>query len=614
MIQMKKHKTIIGLCILMILTAGVLLASCTTPPSSVNGGSKTPKDSQGKKLVELEATQELKKFSSAQEIKEFLKNSAANQGYGGIYSKAARGMGSDVMMAVTESAAPQTAAAKSAESSAGASQYSKTNIQVEGVDEADFVKNDDKYIYIISQDKMVIVDAYPAEKAEILSKTKIDGRPRDMYVNKDRLVVFADDNDEVYALSEYDFIPRPRQTAATHVYIYDISDRKNPKLAKDYSIKGNYFQSRMIGDYVYFIAREWVYYYGNFVDLPIVKSASRTITRPDIYYFDNPEDSYSFNTVASFNIFDDKDKVNAKTFMMGQSNNLYVSQNNIYITYQKNLPYRYYRVHNEERFFDVVVPLLPSEPQDKIKEIKSDNGLNSYEKWDKISSILEETYNKMDKDEKEKLFDKIENAIEEYEAKLEAERRKTVIHKIKIDKGDIEYQSKGEVPGYLLNQFSMDENGEYFRVATTTEIYGRKRFEMYNNVFVLDKKLNVVGKLEDIAPDERIYSTRFIGNRLYMVTFKRIDPLFVIDLSNPEKPKILGELKIPGFSDYLHPYDENHIIGVGKETGSNEWGGVSTKGVKLALFDVSDISKPKELDKYEIGEAGTDSEALRDHK
>ena len=137
---------------------------------------------------------------------------------------------------------------------------------------------------------------------------------------------------------------------------------------------------------------------------------------------------------------------------------------------------------------------------------------------------------------------------------------------------------------------------------------------MYNNVYVLDDKLEIVGKLEAIAPDERIYSTRFIGDRLYLVTFKRVDPLFVIDLSNPENPEILGELKIPGFSDYLHPYDENHIIGVGKETEGNEWGGVSVKGVKLALFDVSDVKNPRQIDAYEIGEAGTDSEALRDHK
>jgi len=86
---------------------------------------------------------------------------------------------------------------------------------------------------------------------------------------------------------------------------------------------------------------------------------------------------------------------------------------------------------------------------------------------------------------------------------------------------------------------------------------------VYNNVYVLNSKMETIGKLENLAEKERIYSTRFIGDRLYMVTFLRIDPLFVIDLSNPNKPEVLGELKIPGFSDYLHPYDENHIIGIG---------------------------------------------------
>ncbi|HEX7627455.1 MAG TPA: beta-propeller domain-containing protein, partial [Candidatus Methanoperedens sp.] len=136
----------------------------------------------------------------------------------------------------------------------------------------------------------------------------------------------------------------------------------------------------------------------------------------------------------------------------------------------------------------------------------------------------------------------------------------------------------------------------------------------YNNVYVMDKNLKVAGKLEEIAPDEKIYSTRFLGNRLYMVTFKRMDPLFVIDLSDATSPKILGKLTIPGFSDHLHPYDETHIIGVGKETGDNEWGGVSVKGVKISLFDVSDVNNPKQLDSYDIGQPGTDSEALQDHK
>jgi len=160
----------------------------------------------------------------------------------------------------------------------------------------------------------------------------------------------------------------------------------------------------------------------------------------------------------------------------------------------------------------------------------------------------------------------------------------------------------------------MDEHEGYFMVATTTQLWSRFGSKMHNNVYVLNDDLKVVGKIEGIAPDERIYSARFIGDRLYMVTFKRIDPFFVIDLSNPKKPEILGKLKIPGFSDYLHPYDENHIIGIGKETASNQWGGTSIKWVKLALFDVSDVNNPKQIDKYEIGDSGTDSEALRDHK
>ncbi len=594
-IKMNQNKNLARLCILSILIIGILVVACKQTITKET------------KIIpqEFQSTQELKKFSSAQEIREFLKNAAVSQGTEIFYGGIRRGVAE---IAVAESVAPQPKAA----ADTGAVDYSQTNIQVAGVDEADFVKNDNKYIYVIIQDKLVIVDAFPAENAKILSTIEIDGRPRDMFVNKDRLVVFAEDDTQIPVFAQFDFIPRPRYTAKTHVYVYDVSDRSKPKLVKDYNINGNYYQSRMIDDYVYFIVTDNVYYFADAIDLPVIRQSSNAILKPEIYYFDNPEINYNFNTIASFNIFRDDDKINAKTFMMGYTNNLYVSQNSVYITYQKNLPYRYYETHNEERFFDVVVPLLPSDIQSKINEIKQES-ISSYEKWSKISAVLEEMYNKLSEDDKQELIEKIEEAIEEYEIKQEVERRKTIIHKININNGDIEYEARGEVPGYLLNQFSMDEFDNYFRVATTTEIWTRKSV-MYNNVYVLNDKLEIVGKVEAIAPDERIYSTRFIGDRLYMVTFKRIDPLFVIDLSNPKNPEVLGQLKIPGFSDYLHPYDENHIIGIGKETDSNEWGGVSVKGVKLALFDVSDVKNPKQIDKYEIGEAGTDSEALRDHK
>lgn len=628
MIKMKQNAKF-GIFILSILMIALLVISCK--PGTIKPGSNLGKKTD---TTQFES-QELKKFSSAQELIDYLEKNSKSQGtsYGGF----AGGIRSSVASAMMEkSAAPQTA-----DSGASATDYSTTNVQVQGVDEADFVKNDGKYIYTIVQDKLVIVNAYPAETAEILSKTEIQGRPRDILLNKDRLVIFAEDEDKTPMIPQYDIVPVPSYSPKTHVFVYDISNREKPKLLKDYNIKGSYFESRMIDNYVYFISRENVNYYGGprpLVDMPAIKLASTTIFRPDVYYFPNPENDYVFHTVASFDIFGDEKSINAKTFMLGYSNTLYVSQNNIYISYQKNLPWRYYEDHNEQRFYEVIVPLLPNDVQSKINDVKNSNQ-NSYEKWDKISDILEEMYNKMGENEKEQFIEKAQDAITDYETKLEIERRKTVIQKIRIDKGDIEYVAKGEVPGYLLNQFSMDENGKYFRVATTMEFYGRNivkpmvgapgvaeskiampirppesRNNMYNNVYVLDEKMNIVGTLEGLAPDERIYSTRFLGDRLYMVTFKRVDPLFVIDLSNPEKPEVLGKLKIPGFSDYLHPYDETHIIGIGKETEANDWGGISTRGVKLALFDVSDVENPKELDKYEIGEAGTDSEALREHK
>lgn len=608
------------LIVLMSVIAGAALSGCIQPDTGTDIKEKTGGNASDLTISQFESTQGLKKFSSVKEIKEFLKASSASSGYDqygwggnfrGFMQEGMPGV-TGAMDGVTPGPIPvATSAMKTGAGESGAVDYSTTNIQVEGVDEADFVKNDGKHIYVLAQNKLVIVDAFPAAEAKTLSTITIDGRPRDIFVNGDRLIVFTEEDAQVMVFPEYDYMPMPRYTQKTNALVYDISDRKKPVQVSNFSINGNYFQSRMIGDYIYFIVKDSVYYNTGFVDLPAIKRGSVKIMSPDIYYFDNPEQNYVFHTIASVNI--KSEKINAKSFMMGYSDNLYVSENNIYITYRKNLPVRYYEAQREERFYKVVVPLLPKDAQDKIYAIR-DSKLTSSEKWEKISSILEDTYNNMNENEKQDYSMNVEKAVEEYETKLAQERDITVIQKININKGDIEYRAKGEVPGSLLNQFSMDESGEHFRVATTSQIWTGRESKQYNNVFVMDKELAIAGKLENIASDERIYSTRFIGNRLYMVTFKRVDPLFVIDLTDPKEPKVLGELKIPGFSDYLHPYDETHIIGVGKETADNEWGGTSIKGVKLSLFDVSDVNNPKQLDKYEIGTSGTDSEALRDHK
>ena len=126
--------------------------------------------------------------------------------------------------------------------------------------------------------------------------------------------------------------------------------------------------------------------------------------------------------------------------------------------------------------------------------------------------------------------------------------------------------------------------------------------------------MKTIGEITKIAPEERIYSTRFMGDKLYMVTFKQIDPLFTIDLSDPTNPEIVGQLKVPGFSSYLHPYDENLLIGLGKDTYVTDNGGVRTKGIKLSLFDVSDFENPVEVDTIIIGDEGSSSIALDEHK
>ncbi|MGB0855620.1 MAG: beta-propeller domain-containing protein, partial [Nitrosopumilus sp.] len=414
--------------------------------------------------------------------------------------------------------------------------------------------------------------------------------------------------DEV--IPQYDFVPRRSYNPVTHALIIDVSDKENPSIIKDYSIDGHFRDARMIGNYAYFVTNSNIDY--QYPKLPLILERSIPIMTPDAFYFDNVEQFSNFNTLTAIDIFGDT--INSDTFLMGYSGTFYVSEDNFYLTYQQNIPFGFYESASQDRFFDVILPLLPKDTQEEIKTIQSDSTINKSTEWVKISELMQKSYNEMDKQEREDLFDKIRVALNEYDTKIQEESRKTIIHKISIDEDTIEYVAKGAVPGRLLNQFSMDQSGDRFRVATTTEHYTQYQGTIRANaVYVLDDMLNVVGKLDQIAPDESIFSARFIGDRLYLVTFQQIDPFFVIDLST-DTPKILGELKIPGFSNYLHPYDEDHIIGVGRDTkeiGNNR---VQQLGIKIALFNVADVSNPKVADEIIIGDSTTNSEALYNHK
>jgi uncharacterized secreted protein with C-terminal beta-propeller domain len=278
---------------------------------------------------------------------------------------------------------------------------------------------------------------------------------------------------------------------------------------------------------------------------------------PDIYYFDEPAYSYRFTTILSIDLSSDNVAPSSKIFLMGTTQDLYVSEGNIYVTYQKIPDYVVLRSNPLVEVASMIAPIPPVEYKEE-----------------------------------------------------------TAIHRIAIKDGTVEYKASGSVPGYILNQFSMDEYNGYFRVATTTgQVWGSGASASKNHVYTLDSNLNITGKLEDLAPGETIYSARFMGERAYLVTFRKVDPLFVIDMKDPTNPSLLGKLKIPGYSDYLHPYDETHLIGFGKDAVPSETGDFSWyQGVKISLFDVSDVSKPKEIANYTIGDRGTDSYALNDHR
>ena len=164
----------------------------------------------------------------------------------------------------------------------------------------------------------------------------------------------------------------------------------------------------------------------------------------------------------------------------------------------------------------------------------------------------------------------------------------------------------------------MDEYQGIIRIATTSgQEWWRNQPVSSNNLYTLDSQLNILGRVENIAPGEIIYSTRFMGDRAYMVTFRTVDPFFVIDIRDPKSPKVLGKLKIPGYSNYLHPYDENNIMGFGKDT-TEVKGPYGTQayyeGMKIAMFDVSNVADPVEKDLEIIGVRGTESELLRNHR
>jgi uncharacterized secreted protein with C-terminal beta-propeller domain len=437
--------------------------------------------------------------------------------------------------------APKTAFSTRAEAeNLNTPDFSATNIQVEGVDEADIVKTDGRRIFFASGKYLYIVEAYPPENMRVLSKIQLDGHVLGLFIKGDRLIVFTHVEEWLEDKPEGDqaAIKPAIIRLKTHTFARIYSLAEDLMLLGNITVDGWYIDSRMIENYVYLISMQT--FTSNEIILPrlLVNGELREIPPDKIYYSETIEKPVGYTIITAINILDPK-LTSAKAVLTGSVSCIYMSISNIY----------------------AVFPTFQ---------------LTSSGHW----------------------------------------QEKTEIYRIAVNELNINCEAGSKVPGAILNQFSMDEYEGYFRIATTVSSFSsRGEVTWKNNLYVLNAtNLEIVGRLEGLALSERIYSARFMGKRCYLVTFKKVDPLFTIDLSDPANPHVLGELKIPGYSNYLHPYGENYLIGIGKETVPSEEGNFAWyQGLKISLFNISDIKKPAEVDKIVIGDRGTDSPVLRDH-
>lgn len=514
---------------------------------------------------ELQSNFKLKTFNSCEDMEEVMWDYIKN--YWKNNKSAYRWWGFPIMfwmqddvMEMADSDLAWSVAQKSSspvanEEAAWGDDYSKTNTQVDGVDESDIIKTDgtNTYYYNATEKAVYIIANTKVVKKINLPKTFYSA---ELYVEDDRLVIISTGYSQIdYAKRGY-YINR---NTKTYTMVFDTQDIASPKLLKLYVNDGNYSKSRKIGDYVYVLSNNYfnIPYY-NFTteddisitpntiiprkieisktddsseqnltikwkSLPYNVDAGTVANCKDIEYILPDDDTikkYSFNPsyniISIININDTEQEVETKV-IAGSNNEVYMSLDNLYLT------------SNMYTNYDFSCPI-----------------------WG--SCFMPFYY-------------RGEN---------------TLVHKMNINNASLDYQDSTIIPGNPLTQYSMDENKGYFRIITQNYYPERS-----SSLYILDDELKLTWSLTGLGKTEDFKSSRFIGDKLFLVTFEVIDPLFAIDVSDPKKPEILGELKIPGYSSYLHPYDDNHLIWLGQSTEETEWGWARTDWLKVDLYEVN---------------------------
>lgn len=530
--------------------------------------------------------EELRKFTSEEDFKEYLEKSEISYGYLG--SARAMGIGTNEMILEAPSAVDGKGGGGTPE------RISETNVQVLGVDEPDIVKTDGKEIYyslagyysgpILFEERYIVppkdtgktkvIKAFPPNELDLDSEIKETGS---LLLHKNILIIFS--NDKIFG--------------------YDVSDPKSPKKkwTSEIDDKSYFKDARLYNDKIYLITQTLI---DTFKPCPIeplkAEGVALTVKCDQIYH---PTVSFPADVTYNASIIDPvSGKIEKNISIVGSSyySILYMSDKGIYLTYSYSGDF----IEFFSKFFkEKCKDLMPSWFIEKLEKLSSYD-ISDSAKQTELYIILEKYQNSLSNDESLRIENEISNRMSDYYKEHKRELEKTGIVKIGLE--DFSILASGNVPGKLLNQFSLDEYKDYLRVAVTVGegFWGMGGIggvrESANDIYILNKDLKITGEIKDLGLEERIYSARFVEDKGYLVTFRQIDPFFVLDLSNPQKPKMSGELKIPGYSSYLHPITKDKILGIGQESSQ----------VKVSLFDVKSAENPREAAKYNLNEYWSD--------
>ena len=495
-------------------------------------------------------------FSDYDELETYLKQFYKEQSNGLFYS--ITGGIRLTSTATSLTGAMEDAVYDSVSSNESTPSFSKTNTQVDGVDESDTIITDGAYIYLISNGRLLIIEAETLTIITTYSEENVYFST--MYYTDDTLVLVGDKY-QTYVWTDDDAVDDSEKTNedvidyyynwyynyGVDIVILDVSDVENVTVRKELYFEQTYLsQSRMIDGNLYLIMNNYYINYG-YVDNHFVPEyydstlSDEVVMLPaeNIYYMPNDMYSVSYLMIASVNVFDDSNaQVDA---YIGSTYQIYMSITNLY-----SVIYRNY--------------------------LDEETGYYQYQ---------------------------------------------TYVLRFEIIDGKLVYKAMGGIFGSPLNQFSMDEYNGMFRIATTDYQWNDTGSHLTNQLFVMDatseNEMTVVSVLEGLGkPNERIYSVRYTGDIAYVVTFVNTDPMYKLDLSDPYEPKILGELYEEGVSDYLHPVNDDLLIGVGRQAEQmGDW--TRFTGVKIGLYDTTGDT-PEIIETYFVEGEYSYTPVTYDHK